>query len=113
MKGFPKQPDGAIGPWYRKVNERIKEAATCTSAHALIDLLGAPDRTDSAGNIITPSQFFEQIGSIFRFEDADAETVLTYVDPYRSRIRYKFGLVGEQVSSYWKETVDKANEDKI
>ena len=39
--------------------------------------------------------------------------ILTYVDPYRRRKRYKFGILGEQVSSHWTEVVHPNNEDVV
>jgi hypothetical protein len=52
---------------------------------------GFPD--EQAQSVSTPSKFFESIGSIFRFGDEKAEEIFTYADPYRPRVRYKFGIV--------------------
>ena len=94
-----------MGEWYKKVNQRIGEAGECATISELIELLGEPDHLEQAGDVETPGKFFEKIGSIFRFGDENAETVLTYQDPYRQRIRYKFGITGNKVTSSWKETV--------
>lgn len=110
MKGFPEHPDGPMGPWYRKVNERIREAMACSSAEELVELLGPPDRKDPAGHSLTPSAVFERLGSMFRFQDMNAETVLTFVDPYRPKIRYRFSVAGGQITSQWKESVENSSE---
>ena len=98
-----------MGPWYRKVNETIRRAYQCETVGELVELLGKPDRVDGIEQVITPSKFFEQIGSQFRFGEQNSEYVLTFVDPYRPRRRYKFALTGEKVESSWKEMVDESN----
>lgn len=113
MKDFPGKLDGPKGQWYRKVNERIAEATACSTVEELVEVLGKPDKVERAEEVTTPSKFFESIGSIFRFGDERAEEILTYVDPYRPRIRYRFGIVKGKVESTWQETVDDSRKDQV
>ena len=79
----------------------------------LAALLGEPDQIDGIEQVITPSKFFEQIGSQFRFGDQNSDVVLTFVDPYRPRKRYKFGVVGNKVESCWEEMVHESNKHRV
>jgi len=105
VKGFSATPDGAPGPRYRKVNEAIAGAAACTEVTALIERLGEPDAVDEGGDVRTPSQHMAELGSRFRFDDEDAEWVLTWIDPYRPRRHYRFAISGGRVTGHWLETV--------
>ena len=112
MKGFPSEPVGPRGPWYKKVNEAVAEACNLSSERELLELLGHPDLIvgpDKQG----PSSFFESIGSLFKFGDKGAETTYVYRDPYRPRHRYNFSLVKGKVISNWRETVTESNANDI
>ena len=89
------------------------EATACSTAEELIELLGQPDNIEQAEAVTTPSKFFKSIGSIFRFGDENAEKIFTYVDPYRPRIRYKFGINKGKVDSHWRESIDESQKDKV
>jgi len=102
-----------MGPWYRRVNALVASANGCETLRQLIDVLGEPDKIEAAGETVTPSRFFESIGSIFRFGDEHADIILTYIDPYRPRHRYKYGVENSRIVSTWRETVSESNKYKI
>ncbi len=105
MKGFSVTANGTPGPRYRKVNEAIAEAAACSEVTALIERLGEPDTVDDGGDVRTPSQHMAELGSRFRFDDEEAEWVLTWIDPYRPRRHYRFAISAGRVTGHWLETV--------
>ena len=105
MKGFPDAPEGPLGPWYRKVNEAVAQAAACAEVEALVERLGQPDAVDERDGVKTPSDHMAALGSPFRFDDDGAERVLTWVDPYRPRRHYRFGVTGNRVTGHWLETL--------
>ncbi len=105
LKGFLDTPGGSLGPWYRKVNEAVAQAAACTEVAALVARLGEPDVVEEREGVKTPSDHMAALGSRFRFDDDGAERVLTWVDPYRPRRRYRFGVTGTRVTGHWLETV--------
>lgn len=104
MKGIPAEPDGPRGAWYRRVNETVARAATCTEVGTLLEQLGEPDSVEAAGDVISPSQWMARLGSRFRFGEENAEAVLTWIDPCRPSRRYRFGVVGGRVTGHWIET---------
>ncbi len=105
MKGFPTRPEGPLGPWYRKVNETVARAGTCTTATDLVELLGEPDAEEAAGDVVLPTQAMAALGSRLRFGEEGAERVLTWIDPYRPARRYRFGIADGRVVGSWVETV--------
>ena len=102
-----------MGPWYKKVNDQIQQATHCSTTKELIALLGEPSKREASSAVESPTKFFQRIGSLFRFGDDEWETVFTYVDPYRPRHRYKFGITSGQVNTCWRETVDESNKDDV
>lgn len=111
MKGFPEQPEGAIGEWYQKVNSTVRTASQSKTVNKLISILGRPDKIEG-DEIERPSNMLKKLGSMLHFGDEKAESVFVYVDPYRPRIRYKFGIIGKKVDSHWRETISEENIDK-
>ena len=101
-----------MGQWYQKVTAAVAVAGDATSANELIEALGDPDAIQGA-DAPTPTKRLAELGSSLRFGDEKAESVWTYVDPYRPRFRYKFGLTGPNVTSRWRETVADVNKEKI
>ncbi len=112
MKNFPINPDGPKGPWYKKVRETINIANALKSTEELVELLGEPVKIEGE-EFKGPTAFLRSIGSIFKFGDQESDTVYTYVDPYRPRNRYKFGLKKGKICSSWKEVVHESNSANI
>ena len=113
MKNFPEEPEGPLGPWYRRVNDAVTASNACASPKELISLLGEPDAIHKGEEVLHPSAIFQEMGSIFKFSDFDYEVVFTYVDPYRPRKRYRYGIRGEAVTDRWVEVVDASNQNKV
>ena len=103
MKGFPQIIHGSKGQWYQRVNAVIDSVNEGDTLEKLVELLGEADTIHSTKNIQTPSQFFENIGSIFRFGDEMAEEVWEYQDPYRPRRRYEFYIQNGRIINIWKK----------
>lgn len=93
-----------MGQWYQKANAAVSAASAAASVDELREALGEPDAIQGA-DAPTPTKMLAQLGSGLRFGDEEAESVWTYVDPYRPRFRYKFGLTGHKVTSCWRDTV--------
>lgn len=92
-----------MGPWYKRVNSLIAQASQCDTLEELIELLGEPDELQVGSEARKPSDFFSEMGSIFRFGDENADVVVSYADPYRNGVRYKFGVEAGKITSKWKD----------
>jgi hypothetical protein len=86
MKGFPQTVEGPLGPWYQKVNAAVAKAQAATSADQLRHILGDPDQID---HVEDDAQRESPDAPI---DDCEAAEYWVYLDPYRPRFRYQFGI---------------------
>ncbi len=91
MKGFPEVVEGPMGPWYQKVNAAVAKVKRGKAMREVLEILGEPDETI-------------KVSDDDRREDADSpidprnpELILVYRDPYRKRIKYRFGISNGRV----------------
>jgi hypothetical protein len=68
MKNCPAEISGPKGPWYKRVNELVRQAHELDTAAQLTDLLGEPDSTYQDGGV----------------------RVLEYIHPYKTGITFAF-----------------------
>ena len=96
MKGFPKEVEGPMGPWYQKVNASIEKARLAKTLFELREILGEPDdsidvpdddRCENANSPIDPRH---------------PRLIFVYRDPYRLRVEYKFGISNDRVVGFMK-----------
>lgn len=98
MKCIPENVDGPMGPWYRKVNELVKSAMESNDSRLVKEILGEPD-------------FIEQVAADDRMPAGNKETdprypevYWNYIDPFRPRKLYRFGISGEVIVAHSYET---------
>lgn len=113
MKGMPDNPEGSKGPLYKQINALLESARGSRTVDEVLSILGEPDKIAAGPDPGSPTIQLAELGSTFSFGDERAETVFTYVDPYRRRKRYKFGFVGDQLDSNWEEVVHESRKDEI
>jgi len=86
MKDFPAKVDGPMGPWFRKVNEVVAKAQTLKKASDLRGLLGEPDAVHA---VETDDRVPD--GEV-RVSPRYPAEYWEFIDPYRPRRRYWFGI---------------------
>ena len=110
MKGCPDEVSGPMGPWLRKVRDRVALVRMGSGRSALIDLLGEPDevRPDGRGPAAQLQETLEGIAggpTLIQIGDtAEYEEILVFRDPYRPRRRYAFAFQAGVVTRRWEET---------
>ncbi len=89
MKGFTENVVGPKGPWYKKVNEVVLMAMKSDDPTYVKEILGDPD-------------FIEKVEDEDRIPNGSneidpryPEVYWNYIDPYRPRKLYRFGISGE------------------
>ena len=91
MRDFPAQISGPLGPWYKKVNAAVAGAFKASSAAQLLKILGEPDHVEGVSD-----DDRRPIGTI-AIDPRYPAKVWIYVDPYRPRIRYRFGIARDKI----------------
>ena len=86
MRDFPSQVSGPLGPWYKKVNAVIDAAYEAKTAAKLLAVLGEPDEIEGVSD-----DDRRAIGAS-AIDPRYAGKYWVYVDPYRPRMRYRFGV---------------------
>lgn len=92
MKGFSKQVEGPLGPWYQKVNAAIKCAEVASTSRQLLGILGEPDIIEQVSD---EDRRRTEDGPI---DDHLATEIWIYNDPYRPRIEYHFGISSGKIA---------------
>ena len=86
MKGFTQQVEGPLGPWYQKVNATVSRAQAAATAEQLRDILGEPDTIEHVPDDDRRESEDTPIDARYPSE------YWVYVDPYRPRFSYRFGI---------------------
>ena len=109
MKGHPQtgRPRGAL---LKEVNALVAAVYSGCSEQFLIETLGKPDERLARAEHTGATEIFASLGSSFSFGDAGADCFLAYVDPYRQRRTYVFGIASGRVVS--QEQVSRAEPTK-
>ena len=86
VKGFTPQVEGPLGPWYQKVNATGSRARAAATAQQLRDILGEPDTIEHVSDDDRRESEDSPIDAHYPSE------YWVYVDPYRPRFHYQFGI---------------------
>ena len=97
----------------REYKARWARVSTGLSEHAVRELLGDPTGITTREEKATPSDFFRQIGSIFRFPDDGTDIIWAYVDPYRPRVTNFVGFQDGIVHATWRETLTQERWEEL
>ncbi len=97
--------EGSRGKKMREYNARLAKIVEGLSEAQVEEILGRPTAVMSRQRTDTPSDFFRQIGSMFRFPDEQTDVIWVYVHPHRPRVRNYVGFKAGKVLSTWRETV--------
>lgn len=110
MKGLPDNVDGPLGPWLKKVREAVASVGVGDSRERVIERLGLPDevRHDSVSAAGALQGLLDDVAGgrtlIGYGDNVPIPEILVYIDPYRPRRRYLFGIRAGIVDSTWQET---------
>ena len=76
------------------------------------EILGEPAAVFMPEDVRIPSQVYESIGSVFRFNDSDLDEVWAYGHELRVRLKFLYGFRSGRLAQAWRETVtaDRAAE---
>ena len=86
MKGFPPTVEGPLGPWHQKVNATVACAQLAATPAELRQILGEADtiEIESAEN----RREYQE----YPLDERYCSEYWNYVDPYRPRMKYRFGI---------------------
>lgn len=98
MRGFPQQVGGPMGPWYQRVNATIRKAQTSGNVDQLREVLGEPDQIEMVANDDRRESEDAPIDERYPAE------FWIYIDPYRRRIQYRFGISEDRIVEISKVT---------
>jgi hypothetical protein len=110
MEDHDEKPRGQLMKAY---NEHIARIVPGLSQRDVEGILGVPAVVTARDDSSAPSDFFREIGSMFEFEDEDADLVWIFVDPYRARVRHHIGFREGKVCASWKETLTKERLEEL
>lgn len=93
------------GQRMKDYNARLARIVAGLAESEVRAILGEPSALTSRDAKTTPTDFFREIGSIFRFPDDDTDIIWLYVDPYRPRMHHYVGFKCGEVRTTWRETL--------
>jgi len=96
VKGFPATADGAAGSPMQAVNAAIAKAKNAASETEVRATLGEPDEVIA---VPEDERRRDEDGAV---EPRYPARILVYHDPYRPRIRYRFGVTDGRIVEYSK-----------
>lgn len=105
--------EGSRGQMMREYNARLARVIAGLTEAQVEEILGQPTAVMSRQAGDTPSDFFRQLGSMFRFPDDDTDVIWVYVDPNRPRVRNYFGFKDGSVSATWRETLTQERWEEL
>jgi len=97
----------------RENKARLARVVTSLSEREVRELLGEPTAVTRREETNTPSDFFREIGSIFRFPDDSTDIIWAYVDPYRPRVTNFIGFSKGKVLATWRDTLTQARWEEL
>ena len=86
MKDFSPQIEGPPGPWYQKVNAAVQQAREAKTPDQLRAILGEPDIIE----ILSDDD--RRVSRNSPVDERYPAEYWIYIDPYRPRFRYLFGI---------------------
>jgi len=89
----------------RDYNALVSKVRPGLSEAEIQALLGKPGTVAAKSATMSPTDFFRELGSQFRFEDESAEVIWVYQDPHRPRVRNYVGFKDGKVCATWRETL--------
>jgi hypothetical protein len=93
------------GQLMREYNALVSKIRPGLSEAAVQELLGQPAAVAAKSAAMTPTDYFRELGSQFRFEDESADLIWVYQDPNRPRVRNYVAFKDGEVCTTWRETV--------
>lgn len=93
----------AFGDQVREYKAKLARVVPGLSPAEVRNIMGEPQAILPRAAKPTPSDQLRALGSMFQFEDADADLVWVYQDPLRPRFRQCVAFKDDVVCARWRE----------